>query len=314
MKSCIVTGATGAIGLALVQELLQNGKQVTAIVRPGSKRAARLPQHNALTVIECGLDSIGDLYDRMAGIGNFEQFYHLGWDYSRNRDNIMMQLKNITYVSEAISLAEKLGCSCFIGCGSKAEYGRCEGIIDEDTPAMPETAYGIAKLCAAQMGNLQCEKNGIRFIWPRIFSVYGPGGGEGTMIMSVIRQLCDGMEPALTEGKQMWDFLYASDAAMALRLLGENEKCRGIYCLGYGKAQLLRSYVEQIRDCIDKDLTLGFGKLPYSGKQVMNLKVNIQKLREETGFSPKVDFGTGIEKTVEWCKTHPDIVETGNGF
>ena len=42
MKRAVITGPTGSIGLALINELVSNGVEVVAVVRPGSRRADRI--------------------------------------------------------------------------------------------------------------------------------------------------------------------------------------------------------------------------------------------------------------------------------
>ena len=37
MKRAVITGPTGSIGLALINELVSNGVEVVAVVRPGSR-------------------------------------------------------------------------------------------------------------------------------------------------------------------------------------------------------------------------------------------------------------------------------------
>lgn len=313
MKNVIITGATGEIGLALVKELLAQNMNVTVISRPKSKRKSRLGQHKNLQIVECELENLSDWTYCGNLSGHFDIFYHLGWDYSRDHSNVDKHLLNVNYTLKAVEAAVRAGCSCFVGAGSQAEYGRADGMIDENTPCFPETAYGIAKLCAEQMSRLSCEQKGIRFIWPRIFSVYGPGDAESTMVMSVIRQLLAGKVPLLTKGEQLWDFLYTSDCARALRLLGETEACQGVYCIGSGITKPLKSYIEELRDNVDRELALGFGGIPYSGRQVMNLNVNIDKLVRATGFQPEVEFTIGIQQTIQWCRDHPQIELTGYG-
>ena len=51
MKKVIITGVTGAIGHALIDECLAQGAEVFAICRPGSPRNTSLPQHNNLHII-----------------------------------------------------------------------------------------------------------------------------------------------------------------------------------------------------------------------------------------------------------------------
>lgn len=313
MERVIITGATGEIGLALVSELLCNGNKITVIMRPNSKRINRLPKHRNLQIIEIELENLSMLFLERKPQETYDVFYHLGWDYSRDHNNVSQHFKNIDYTLNAIELAVELGCECFIGAGSQAEYGSVKGIISENTETRPETAYGIAKLCAGQMGKLLCEQKGIRFVWPRIFSVYGPGDAESTMVISTIRALLLGKCPLLTEGTQLWDFLFSKDAAYALRLLGEKRGCKGIYCIAQGEARALKEYIKEIRDAIDPLLPLAFGGIPYKNNKTVNLEVNIEKLRIDTGFYPKVSFKEGIKETIAWIKEHPQIIETGYG-
>ena len=44
MKRAVITGPTGSIGIALINELEANGIEVVAVVRPGSKRADRIKE------------------------------------------------------------------------------------------------------------------------------------------------------------------------------------------------------------------------------------------------------------------------------
>lgn len=309
MKNVIVTGSTGEIGLALVEELLSHNKNVTALVRPHSKRIGRLPQNEKLRIVEWDMKNL----TKFEAPDRFEVFYHLGWDYSRDHNCVDKHFLNVQYTLEAVELAAKMGCKCFVGAGSQAEYGHAGGKKRESTPCFPETAYGIAKCFAGRMAELSCRQKGLRYVWPRIFSVYGPGDAESTMVMSVIRQLIAGKVPALTKGEQMWDFMYAADAACALRLLGEKDSCEGIYCIAGGQQRQLRAYIEEIRDCINSNLQLGFGEIPYAEKQVMDMDVDVSKLVKDTCFRPETSFAEGIRKTIQWCLEHPQVERTGYG-
>ena len=53
LHTAVVTGPTGAIGMALCRRLLTAGMTVYAVCRPGSPRAAALPQHPALYRVDC---------------------------------------------------------------------------------------------------------------------------------------------------------------------------------------------------------------------------------------------------------------------
>ena len=206
---------------------------------------------------------------------------------------------------DAVELAHLCGCNTFIGAGSQAEYGRVEGKITASTSTVPENGYGIAKLCAGIMSRIQAHKYGIRHIWTRILSVYGPYDGANTMVMSTISKLFNGEKPIFTKGEQMWDYLYSKDAgSIMLSLSGERSIDGKIYVLGSGTVRPLREYIEIIRDNIEPSLELGIGELPYSKQQVMYLCADNEDICNGLNYSYKYDFYSGIKETIDWYRTN----------
>lgn len=302
LRAAVVTGPTGAVGLALCEALLARDCAVWAVCRPGSPRAARLPRDARLRVVPCALDALPSLPGLIGAPA--DAFFHLGWAHTigPGRDDLPAQTDNIRHTLDAVRAAAALGCRVFVGAGSQAEYGRADGPLRPRTPAFPETGYGMAKLCAGQMSRLEARRLGLAHVWARILSVYGPGDGERTMISGTIAALLDGRRPALTAGEQRWDYLYAGDAGRALALMAERGRDGAVYPLGSGEARPLREYVLALRDAVDPALPLGLGERPYPPGQVMRLEADLSALREDTGFSPQTDFDTGIRRTVEWMR------------
>lgn len=303
IKSAIVTGPTGAVGTALCKLLAERRIAVYAVVRPGSERAAHLREISGVRLIECDAERLAELPGRLLN-AQADAFFHLAWakTVGQGRNDMPAQIDNIRHTVDACRAAKALGCKVFVGAGSQAEYGTVNCALAPDTPCFPENGYGMAKLCAGQMSRVECEKLGIDHIWPRILSVYGPFDGMGSMVSSVTRTLLRREKPALTAGEQLWDFLYAEDAARALLLMAQRGKSRAVYPLGSGKARPLRDYIVALRDAIDPTLPLGLGEIPYGEKQVMRLEADLNALKADTGFEPMTDFGTGIRKTIDWMR------------
>ena len=302
IDSAIVTGSTGAIGHALCSRLLAEGVRVVAVCRPRSARADTLPWSGDLVRVDCELSELSSLPELVPG--GADAFFHLAWSHTTGagRNDMEAQVRNIQYTLDACRAAGALGCKVFVGAGSQAEYGRADGPLRPDTPCFPENGYGMAKLCAGQMSRAECRGLGIDHVWPRILSVYGPHDGENAMIPQVIRQLLHGEKPALTAGEQLWDYLYADDAAEALYRMALSGRDGAIYPLGSGVARPLREYVEELRDAIDPSLPLGFGLVPYGAQQVMCLEADGGALRADTGFTPTTSFDIGIRKTIDWIR------------
>lgn len=301
----VITGATGAVGTALIAEGIRQNVEMLVICRKASKRRQQIPDHPLVKVLELNMEEY-ETYQPPEGKMPYDVFYHFAWGGTTGdgRNDCEIQEKNIRYALDAAALAKRFGCSAFVGAGSQAEYGRVEGNLNSQTPAFPENGYGMAKLCAGQMTRLYCRQAGMRHVWTRILSIYGPGDGAGSMVMSAIHRLLAGETPAFTKGEQQWDYLYSGDAAKALLLLGEKGHDGGVYCLGSGKARPLADYIGMIRDAIDPRLLVALGAVPYAPGQVMYLCADIAKLKEDTGFSPEVSFEEGIKKTIMWVKEH----------
>lgn len=297
MKKAVITGATGVIGTALIRELIRNNVQVLVICRECSKRTDRIPEHPLVEKCFCSLDAFQNLRPNEV---NYDVFYHLAWEGTSGsgRNDMYMQNLNVKHALDAVNLAKRFGCSTFIGVGSQAEYGRFEGVLKPDTPVHPDNGYGIGKLTAGLMTRELAHQNGMRHIWVRVVSIYGPNDGPQTMVMSMIAKLKAGEIPALTKGEQMWDYLYSGDAARAFYLLGDKGVDGKTYVLGGGSARPLKEYMEIIRDAISPKAELGFGMIPYSDRQVMHLCADISELTKDTGWKPERDFSEGIEQII----------------
>lgn len=290
----IISGATGAIGTALIKECLSHDDDVLVLVRSESKRKNQIQINPHIEIKECGMEDFSIIKNDTGK--QYDVFYHFAWEGTagQGRNDMYLQNRNIKYALDAVKVAKRFGCRTFIGAGSQAEYGRFEGKLCAETPTFPEMGYGYAKLCAGQMTRDYAHQQGLSHIWVRILSVYGPNDGAQSMVMSTIDTLKKGAIPQLTKGEQMWDYLYSGDAAAAFRLLGENGKDGKIYVLGSGSVRPLKDYIIDIRDVVSPYAELALGAIPYNEKQVMYLCADISELSNDTGWMPQTKFRDGI--------------------
>ena len=302
MKKAIITGPTGAVGVSLINELLSHNYKVTAVCRRHSKRISSIPLSKKVKIIECNQSDLLTLANELDH--NYDYFYHFSWDgtYGDSRQNVSLQMENINATLVAVELAKILNCKAFIGAGSQSEFGHVDGVLHPFMPCNPDNGYGIAKLAAGQLSRILCQQYGIKHIWCRIVSLYGPYDGTHTLIMSTILKLLRKERLLFTKGEQIWDYIYNKDAAKAFRLVAEKGKDGSIYCFGSGKTRLLKDYIKVLGDAIDKDAVLNFGVLDYFPNQVMHLEPDINNLIEDTGFRPTYSFEEGIRETIDWVK------------
>lgn len=303
VKKAVITGPTGALGTALAELLLSKDIDVFAVCNPDSKRIGNIPK--GAEIVKQDLDDIDSLGNSLPH--DCDAFFHLGWKgtFGESRNDMYLQTKNIDDTLKAVDLSKKIGCDVFVHAGSQAEFGHVEGKLDPGVPCNPVTGYGIAKLASGMMGRELCRKNGMRHVWFRILSLYGPHDGEHSMVMSTVRKMLAKEHLSFTKGDQIWDYLYSKDAAEALFRAAGCSPHGSLYCLGSGEPRRLSQYIEDIRDHVDPELVLGLGELPYYPNQVMHLEADISNLTADTGFVPSYSFDRGITETIEWAKANP---------
>lgn len=301
MRKAIVTGPTGVIGTAVINKLIDEGCRIYAVIRKESKRIANIPAHPNVRIIYCDISELQTLTEKITEPCDI--FFHFAWtgtDKPENRMNMYIQTDNIHYALDAVEAARKLKCHVFIGCGSQAEYGNSGGLMTVERNPQPVSGYGMAKLCAGQMTRSMCHSYGIRHIWPRIVSTYGPNDAKQTLISTVIAKLLNNEKPSLTRCEQVWDYLYSGDAAEAFWAMANKGKDGAVYVLGSGKNITLKECVETIRAKISPTAEIGYGDIPYYEDQVMHLEADISRLTEDTGWKPQTSFEKGIKKTIEF--------------
>lgn len=299
-----ITGATSSIGVALCEACVQQNIKVIAIVQPNSSKKNTLPSSELVTIVESDIEDYAKID---TSVIKADALIHLAWKSTNGaalRDDTHAHTANIECCLQAVELASRLECEVFIGAGSQAEYGRTDEVLTENTECHPETAYGMAKLCAGQMSRLLCEQKGIRHIWTRILSAYGPYCNLRTVISYTINELINGREPELSDGRQIWNFIYTGDIAEALIALAKKGKNNRIYVIGSKDTRKLSDYLLETGRVLAPDITIGLGRRPYNADAVMHLECDITPLIEDTGYTPSTAFADGIIKTADWMRDY----------
>lgn len=288
-----LTGASGGIGLKVLETLVSEGFDVAYL----SRSEQDLPW---------GVKIKGDLTDVPAIEENFAKFkpdtvIHLGWvGVDKNEKGSLSQIVNIDATVDLLSLAVKYSVKSFIGMGSESEYGVHNKKIDENAAVMPLTKYARAKLAAGLLAQKMCADNDIKFVWLRLFSSYGPGDRKGSLMSLLINSLMGNSALDLSKCEQVWDYVFVDDIAALISKIAKNPGDGGFFNLGGGHATVLKSIVDKIRLKINPQGVLNFGAIPYGKNQLMHLEADISKLAKVYGWTPQTSLEEGLEKTIQW--------------
>lgn len=312
----VVTGATSFLGLAMVKKLLYLKHQVFAVVRPGSanlsgleavQKEAKRQGEKMLHVIPMELERLDGIQELIGEVCDI--FLHFGWDGSgsQNRVKVQVQQKNAEDSMKALEGARRLGCRRFLFSGSQAEYGVHQNAMTEETRCQPVSEYGKAKLEFYNRARQQCDrwkKEGLaemEYIHARIFSIYGPGDHQGSLVNTCLDTCLRGGHMELGACTQQWNYLYIDDFTEAMVSLMFCHKALtgdGIYNIagGSGVTVPLRNYVEAIYGICGKRGSFVYGKLAPGAEGPANLIPDISKLTETTGWHPTITFEEGIRR------------------
>lgn len=160
----------------------------------------------------------------------------------------------------------------------------------------PLSEYGKAKAKVGREAIMRAEALGITYIHTRVFSVYGPGDHQWSLVESCMRTFKEGGIMELGACTQLWNYLYIDDAVNVIVTLLTGYAPAGVYNVAGEDTRPLREYIETIRALCGGQGTCQYGKRPPNAEGVTSLDPDITKLKEITGFHQMISFEEGIKK------------------
>ncbi|QIK79463.1 NAD(P)-dependent oxidoreductase [Sphingomonas piscis] len=296
LKRLLVTGAGGFVGAAVVKAAAAAGHDVVALVRNDASRLRNLARIQIERADLADDAAVSDLLRRTRP----DIVVHSAWEGVggplRSGD---IQLDNIRTTVALTDASIAAGAHKFVGIGSQAEYGGLNRRIVETDLPQPTMLYGAAKLAAMHLASQRCREALVDFSWLRLFSVYGPGDNPNWLIPSVAASLLRGIVPKCTAGTQKWDYLHIDDVAAGVLAAADSDSATGVFNLSSGIPVAVRHIIEQLRDIYAPGLDLTFGKIPFGPDQIMHLEGDNMRLRQATGWQPKVALEDGLRSLHE---------------
>lgn len=296
----IITGAHGFIGSHLTCELLKYPHvSIIAVVRKGSNLWRLQPFLNQITLIKSDSFQEENLFSFLDPSVPVTVF-HLAWEgVEGSYRNDLMQQTNLALLKNLLCQIKSLSIQTIIALGSQAEYGSKDHPIQEDEELKPLTLYGQAKIEACRYLQDYTLLHGINCIWLRLFSSYGPMDNPAWLIPYVITQFSQNTPPLLTEGIQIWDYLYVEDVAKAL-IASSYLKGNHILNLGSGSKLIIKDLITIIYKLMKPTASLCFGAMPFRSDQIMYLQADMSKFFSMSNWRPKTSLKKGLEKTIDF--------------
>ena len=307
----LVTGGSGYFGSLLIEKLLQNGFQVGSLdINKPTAQEKDIEFHRV---------DVRDKNSLFQHTKNYDIIFHNVAQVPLAKNKILFKQVNIDGTSNICEAALKNNIGKIVYTSSSAIYGVPQkNPVDENTVPLPGEEYGLAKL----QGEKICEKFSrkglsVSIIRPRTILGHGRLG-----IFSILFQwLSEGVNiPVLNNGNNIYQFIHADDLADAIILSANINKSLSFYNIGSDGYGTMRKTLEELCEYagtgskvyslplkpieILMNLTsfLGLSPLgPYHSLMYgRSLYFNIQKAKDELGFSPKHDSNKMLSESYNW--------------
>lgn len=315
----LISGITSFLGISTGKALLKKGHEVYGILRPESRNKERLKGEKGIQLLSLNMESfllwenekgreVESLNQASLSEIHFDTVLHFAWDGvgSLGRSDLATQEKNLAMSKAFFSWAKAHGVKCFFFAGSQAEMGR--GTREEPLPASP---YGEKKLAFSEYG---LKNHGdMEFIDLRIYSIYGKGDHERSLVKTLVRNTLKGTETELGLGNKIWNFMAEEDFGCALAfLLDLDFQKQGAFTIDIcsRESRLLSDYIKEIEQIgfsflkkkgieHSEESLLRFGLRPPNVEGDYDFTAHTKEL-SALGFEERVSFSSGIEELYEF--------------
>lgn len=317
----LITGVTSFLGKNIAKVLLKE-HNVYGLVRAESLHKLEDESLSRLNILAYDISDIAALNKSMPKI-NIDVCIHLAWAGvgRAGRMDASIQKANIENTLSLIRICKELGVKRFLFAGSQAEYGltlekidnkeyKEDIIVDEKFPANPLSEYGKAKLKILNSAYELCKEIDIGYIHMRIFSVYGYGDHETSLIISCLKhfkllennQIDEDL--ILSSCRQLWNYLFIDDCARAIgdlatKNLSIDNKDDCIVNIAGTDTRSLREFALEIAQEFKQEDRVKFIEKEAVDEGVPYLNPCIDRLIKYIDFKPEYSFIEGIRKIEE---------------
>jgi UDP-glucose 4-epimerase len=303
----VVLGGLGFMGSHICRELLRRGNKVRIFDKLYTSHDLVTDIAHAVEIVEGDLSRPGDVLSAIADGDTLIHLIHTTRPGSSMDDPAFDISSNVVAnASWLMRLREtKVSRILFVSSGGTV-YGNPQTIpIDEDHPTNPVCSYGIAKLTIEKYIAMYATMCGLDYCLLRPSNVYGEGQrlnvGQGIIGVLADRALRGKNLEIWGTGENLRDYLYIDDMVSAMMALLSYRGPQWVFNVSsdVGRSvveilSLLTDYLKMQPEVIYK---------PDRGFDVPANVLNSSRLREETGWQPKVDLSEGIARTVDWVRS-----------
>ncbi len=320
MRSVLVTGAYGMVGGWLVRALLERGDRVTVLRRDDVPGALLCVEglEGRCRVVHGDLLAPG-LLDRAIAEHEIDTVFHLAaqtivgtaaraplstWESNVRGTYLLLESCRTQHVERVV-----------VASSDKA-YGAHDALpYREELALQPIYPYDVSKACTDLIARSYWHTYGVRVAVTRLANVYGGGDrNPSRLIPEAVAAVLAGRAPVIrSDGTPERDLLYAEDAAAAYLAIADAlddddpaRTARGeAFNAGGDRPHAVGDVVALVCRLAGADVVPDVRGAGTPEREIDRQFVDSTKLRERTGWRPRVDLEDGLRRTIDWYRRFP---------
>ncbi len=311
-KTIVITGGAGFIGSNYLNKFVPKYKEYLFINIDCLTYAANLDNiivqkasnYRFEKVDIRDLKKLTNIFSRYqpTDIINFAAETHV--DFSIKNPAVFIET-NINGTNNLLMLAKEYKINRFCQISTDEVYGQLKtrkGKFKETDNLNPSSPYSASKAAADLLVNAYHKTFGLNIVITRSSNNYGPNQDASKLIPKFIINLLNNQKvPLYAKGTNIRDWIYVEDNVEAIDLVFHKGKSGEVYNIG-GQCEKTNLEITHILlKLLDKDEGYIEHVADRPGHD-FRYALDISKIHQELGWSPKWNFEKGIKETIHWFK------------
>ena len=313
MDVVAVTGAEGFIGSHLVEALVRRGYRVRAMALYNMWTSASWLDTLGEDIREQVDVVFGDVRDPASArdlVEGAQVVYHLAaigsvpYSYRAPRTFVDTNTIGTLHILEAVRACRT---PRLVHTSTSETYGTARTVpISESHPLQAQSPYAASKIAGDKLAESYHLSFGVPVVTLRPFNTFGPRQSTRAVIPQIITQLASGSRQLMLGALDPTrDFCYVTDTVQAFIELGEapaSAVLGELFNCGLGADIAVGALAARIAELmnVQADILEDPQRLRPKDSEVMQLVCDPSKLRDRTGWRPRVTRDEGLRQTIEW--------------
>ncbi len=331
MKKILITGGAGFIGSHVVRLFVKKYPDydiynLDALTYAGNLENLRDIEHFPNYQFIKGDINDSDFLNKLFELNKFNSVIHLAAESHVDRsitDPLAFVKTNIIGTVNLLNSYVKYSSNelgdVFYHVSTDEVYGTLgkTGFFTETTSYSPNSPYSASKASSDHFVRAYGETYKIPYVISNCSNNYGPNQFPEKLIPLFINNIIENKSlPVYGDGNYTRDWLYVIDHALAIDKVFHEGKNKETYNIGGFNEWKNIDLVKLLCRMMDEKLNRDFGT---SEKLITFIKdrpghdlryaIDANKIKKELGWSPKVTFEQGLEKTIDWYFENQDWIQ-----